>query len=191
MAGYWKAPRVLARMVAVRELTPNEFTLVNLLGESGADRGGLTTTLDYLAGALGVNERTIRRALRSLRARGFITYDDHPGAALFTVRTTAKLAALVSEPVSEPVSEVASDTTPAAEARNPASVQGRQGVRTSDSRARAETETETRELLLQEQQQQFSDESRLDGADDADPLEGSSPAPLPNEVDGYPSEVWE
>jgi hypothetical protein len=146
MAGYWKAPRALAGMLVAGELTPNEFALLNLLGESSADRrSGFTTTLGYLAAALAVSDRTIHRALRSLRARGFISYEDHSGAALFTVRTTTALAALVSEPVSEPVSEVASDTTTASDARKPPSVKRKRGVGTSDfSRARAETEIESK-----------------------------------------------
>jgi hypothetical protein len=148
MAGFWKAPRALGRMLAIRELTLNEWALVTLLGQSGADLpDGFTTTNGYLAAAIHVDERTVRRVLASLRSRGFVAYDGHRGAAPFTVRTTAELASL-ADPTSDRRTDrrtdrgtgrATSDTPAVADARKPASLKGRQGVATSDSsRARGD-----------------------------------------------------
>lgn len=93
MAGYWRAPRALARMLAERELTGSAYTLLHFVAESGADRPeGIATSIGALVDALGVSDATIRRSLKALRANGLIDYATHQGAAVFTVRTGRKLA---------------------------------------------------------------------------------------------------
>jgi DNA-binding transcriptional ArsR family regulator len=131
VAGFWKAPRALARLLAERELTPNAYTLLHVAAESGADRAdGITTTVGSLAAALGVSERTIYRALRLLRELRLLAYADHRGVAPFALRTVpATLLALEKvghtsdtplPPETEVLSEVGSDTRVEAPTRNPA-----------------------------------------------------------------------
>jgi DNA-binding MarR family transcriptional regulator len=112
VSGYWKAPRALVRLLTSRRVTPNEYMLLHFLAESGADRaGGVDTSNAFLADALNVSVKTIGRALRGLRARGLIEFDDHRGA-IFIVRTTAALAALEREPETpEGTREAAGDRT--------------------------------------------------------------------------------
>jgi Bacterial regulatory proteins, gntR family len=152
VAGYWKAPRVLARLLAERELPLNAYALLNFLAQSGADRpGGIATSNGALADALDVSDVTIRRALRRLRSLDLLDFDRHQGVAVFTVKTTATLAALEGEPRSllrSPESEVVTDVTSVTPAsppsRNSASAERSRGAATSvPSRVRAETETET------------------------------------------------
>jgi hypothetical protein len=160
MAGYWKAPRELVRLLAERKLTPNEYAILHFVGEAGNDQHGLATSIGFLAEVFGVQERTIRRALRGLRAHGLIAYDDHPGIAMFVVRISPKLEALTGVASDEPrtaprtaprtsetevVSDPTSDTPPPTNSRKPASAKGLQGVPTSDTpprKKRSETETE-------------------------------------------------
>jgi hypothetical protein len=163
VAGYWRAPRALAALVARRRLSASAYVLVNFVGQSGGDRrDGYTTSISFLARALSLNERTVRRALRSLRdEHGLIAYDDHAGAAIFVVRTTPALQVLATadaEATSDTTSDTGSDTGsdtdrradlghPAADGeRESASAEGnrRAQPRTlARTRARAETETET------------------------------------------------
>lgn len=98
MAGFWKAPRELARMRAEGRLTARAYELLHFLAESGADRpGGIVTSVGYLLDVLGGSDATLRRTLRKLRGLGLIDYDDHRGARAFAVSTTAVLAALADE----------------------------------------------------------------------------------------------
>jgi hypothetical protein len=147
---FWKAPRELAALLTTRVLSPSEFTLLVFLGVSGADREhGLATTNGYLATALDVNERTVRRGLRALRARGFIEYDDHQGIAGFAIRVLGPTSDIRPPSNVRSVSEVTSDTAAPATGLNRSSEAGLAAVTTSDtSRARAETETETENELL-------------------------------------------
>jgi hypothetical protein len=157
VAGFWRAPRALARMRAERELSLSAYALVHFLGESGADRpAGLVTTNAFLASALELSERTIRRALRRLREQGLVGFEDHAGVAPFRVRTSDMTRLLMSDPVSGPVSEVASDTTsdtPApSRGREPASPDGKPALAASDaSRAhtRARGDRDREKLLLE------------------------------------------
>jgi DNA-binding MarR family transcriptional regulator len=165
MAGYWKAPRALARLLAERRLTANAYLLLNFVAQSGADRPeGIATSIGFLADSLRWHERTVRRTLRALRADGLIAFEDHPGVAIFTVRTTLALDALASEPRTQPrteprtpgaevapevTSDTASDTPAPPSDRQPAPAAGNQAVATSDTsrtraRGRGETETETK-----------------------------------------------
>jgi hypothetical protein len=69
VAGFWKAPRELARMRAEGRLSLNAYAFLHFLGESGADRArGVVTSNGYLADSLGLSQRTIRRALLRLRS---------------------------------------------------------------------------------------------------------------------------
>jgi hypothetical protein len=127
---------------------------LHYLAESKADwPDGYVTSNRGLADLLGWHERTVRRTLRTLRAHRLISFEDHPGVAAFTIRTTAALAALEEEPRTAPrtlgvevVSEVASDTPGPTSPLNVPSVKGKLGGATSDSRAGAETETEKKPL---------------------------------------------
>jgi DNA-binding MarR family transcriptional regulator len=160
VAGFWKAPRALVQLLADRKLTPTAYAVLNVVGQAGADRPtGYTTTNRSLAALLAVNEKTIRRVLRSLRAGGFVEYDDHPGSERFTVRTTDALASLSDSAPREPRTRlghasdmprtfdgpIASDNPSSSNAGKPASLSENRGDGTSDTlaRARAETETET------------------------------------------------
>jgi hypothetical protein len=174
VAGFWKAPRALAHLLARRRLTPTGYALVNFVGQLGGDRpDGIVTTTGFLAGSLGVSERTVRRALHALRREGFLAFDDHRGSATFQVRTTPALQALASADVAA-TSDTRSDTgwdtgsdigrtrvghappdptsdTPSPVGdRNPASAEGKPGAATSDTSrahmpapARERAETET------------------------------------------------
>jgi hypothetical protein len=157
MAGFWKNPRALFWMLVNGNLSTSEWAVLSAVGQAGADRtDGVVATIELLARALRLNERTVRRALRSLRARGLVAYDDHPGSIAFVVRTTRELAALCeAEPRTQlghssdidppPVSEVASDMPASAAGRDPALTAGSAADATSDTRARArrqETETD-------------------------------------------------
>jgi DNA-binding MarR family transcriptional regulator len=143
VAGFWKAPRVLAGLLAERELTLSAYTLLHFLGESGADRGaGFVTSNSALADSLGLSDSTIRRGLRALRSRGLLAFSDHQGSAMFTVSTAAALAALEVEPRSalrspvrspetEVLTEVTSVTPAETNARKPAPAAGRPAAATS------------------------------------------------------------
>ena len=88
MAGFWKAPRELASMLARRELTATAYTLLHFVAESGADRAeGFVTTNAYLAEALEVSAKMIRRALLLLRTQRLVTFPEHERVALFTIST--------------------------------------------------------------------------------------------------------
>jgi hypothetical protein len=157
VSGFWKAPRELARLRTSRQLSPSEWFLLVFVGVSGADRdNGIETTNEFLADAIGVHEKTVRRALRVLRARGFITFDDHRGRAIFTVRTTPALAELEGQPrtrertrertsATPRMSEVTSDIPSTPVGRDAASEEGSSGLepRTRPCGKPAETETET------------------------------------------------
>jgi hypothetical protein len=149
MAGFWKAPRALARMLAQRWLTPSEYSLLNFVAQSGADRPeGFVTTNGLLATVLGVNEKTVRRGLRSLREKDLVDFDDHERIAAFTIRTADALRTLEGVSMSAPMSAGSADIHAQTEPRKPASQKGRQAVVAADiSRARAETETETENHL--------------------------------------------
>jgi hypothetical protein len=185
-AGFFKAPRELSRLLVDREITPNEWAVVSLLGQLGADRGWQTTSNTFLASTLDIGERTVRRVLRSLRAKNLVEYADHERVALFTVRLsadtlrsleTARADTLRSLETAEPA-----DTPAAALQRKAASAHGNHRGSSADSRARAETETEKERELPPERRRQFSAESRCDDVGDDDPLRGSSPTPLPAEI---------
>jgi DNA-binding transcriptional ArsR family regulator len=149
VAGYWQAPRALARMVAERELSLSAYALLNFIGQSGADRPeGFATTNEFLASALGVSDSTIRRALRALRDERLIEYVDHERVAVFTVRDGDRLRSLLRSPLRSPempaVTAEPAVTAATATGRDPASEEGSAAVTPADtSRARAETETET------------------------------------------------
>ena len=103
MAGFWKAPRELARLRGRGDLSARAYELLHFLGECGADRaGGIQVSDGYPIAVLGASKSTIRRAFRDLRALGLIEYESHPGVAAFEVRTTASLAALCEQPWSQP-----------------------------------------------------------------------------------------
>jgi hypothetical protein len=145
VAGFWKAPRVLARMRAERVLTASAYTLINFLGQSGADRPeGIVTTNGYLASTLEISDKSVRRSLHDLRDLGLIKYTDHAGVAPFRVRTSVTDWESMTDPVTEPVTDVTSVTPAELTLREPASAARKPAVTTSvTSRARAETETET------------------------------------------------
>jgi hypothetical protein len=197
VAGFWKAPRALAQLLARRRLTPTAYALVNFVAQLGGDRpDGIVTTTSFLAGSLGVSDRTIRRALKALRRDGFVDFDDHRGSATFTVRTTLALQALASADVratsdtgSDTGSDTSSDTgrtrpadgtsdTPApTNHRKPASAREKPAVATSDTsrahpRGRAETETETENHLTT-----FGGAAASDTGDDLVPRSRDDGAP--------------
>jgi hypothetical protein len=151
VAGFWKAPRALVRLLAERKLNPNAYVLLNFVAQSGADRpGGYATTIGVLARSLELNEKTVRRSLRTLRTRGLLAYDDHPGSAIFTVRTSEALAALCLEtaeprtplgqrsdtartPTSDTTSDTTSDSVASGEERESASIEAGRADSTSDT----------------------------------------------------------
>jgi hypothetical protein len=155
VAGFWKAPRELARMLTLGELTPTEFALLTLVHLSGADRpGGYATTNGTLADALDVTTKTVGRALRSLREKGLLDHPDHERVAGFAVTTTDALRTLCGhaadiDPPSNvrsvsPDSKIAADTDRGSEARKPASDKASRPVESADtSGAREGPETET------------------------------------------------
>ena len=168
--GFWMAPRELPRLLAGGKLTPNAYTLLNFLGQWGADLpDGAVVTNELLAHALKVNEKTVRRALQTLRRAGFIEFLDHPGRAVFEVRTTPALEALMGVRVKSTSGvrsgtgsdkprtrrdDSSSDTHTPAMARTPASSAGKQARGISDTsragtRGPSETETEREKLLLE------------------------------------------
>jgi hypothetical protein len=136
------APRALARMLAARELSPSAYALLHFVAEYGADwPEGFATTNGFLAGSLGISERTVRRGLQALRDDGLLDYEDHERVAVFTVRTADRLRTLLkpleSAPVSAPVSASAADTPSSTEAPEAASQAGMSAAPSGDSRARA------------------------------------------------------
>jgi hypothetical protein len=178
VAGFWQAPRALARMLSERELSLSAYALLHFVAESGADRPeGFATTNEFLASALGVNERTIRRGLRSLRRKGLIDYRDHERIAIFTVRTADGLRRLLRTPLRTPETpgvsaepaDSAADTHPSSNARKPAQEARSSGDRSADTRAGAgagaETDTDNETLsinrLLRSAARARPDEERL------------------------------
>jgi len=152
VSGYWKAPRALARLLTARKLTPNEWQLLIFVAVSGADRPeGFETTNAFLAGAIGVSDKTTRRALRTLRAQGFVTFGDHQGKGIFVVWTTPVLASLegplrsgLRSQTPLAVTEVTSDTPLELVPREPASANGSEPSQPRTPRAHArKTDTET------------------------------------------------
>jgi hypothetical protein len=143
-------------MVAVRDLTPNEFLLLVYVGLSGADKlpGGLATTNVALAEALGVHSKTIRRALVRLRDAGLIAFDEHERVAGFRVTTTDTLRTLCGHSADfEPPSNVrslsadeknAADTDQGSAAHKPASAKVKGAVISADTtEAEKAPDTET------------------------------------------------
>jgi DNA-binding transcriptional ArsR family regulator len=156
VAGYWQAPRALARILSERQLSLTAYALLHFIAESGADRPeGLATTNEFLASALGLNERTIRRGLRSLRRKGLVDYRDHERIAMFTVRTGDGLRTLLRTPLRTPEPPAVSaepadspaDTFHSTNARKLADEARSSGDPSADTRAgargRAETDTDT------------------------------------------------
>jgi hypothetical protein len=112
VAGFWKAPKQLARLRAEGRLTARAYELVHFLAESGADRPeGFATSVGWLIDALGGSDSTMRRTLRALRDFDLIAYEDHSGRAVFVVKTTSTLADLADGPRSQPRSKPASGLT--------------------------------------------------------------------------------
>ena len=147
MAGYWKAPRALATMLARRELTPSQYALLNFICQSGADRpGGYVTTNGLLASVLDVNEKTVRRALRDLRAKDLLAFDDHERVAAFAIRSADTLRTLegvsMSAPMSAPMS-AALRTHPPADDPPGGIVERETGAPPCGHGSGTETETET------------------------------------------------
>lgn len=146
-ARFWIAPKELVTMLARRELTVTEYTLLHVLAESDADRDdGFTTTTKHLAGVLGISDKTTRRALISLRDQGLIDYPDHERVALFTIRTTETLRSLVRSPGTAAVTAATADTPVPATGRKPASAEALPAVTTSVPRARARVEVDRDEV---------------------------------------------
>jgi Helix-turn-helix domain len=150
VAGFWKAPRVLGPLLTTRVLSPTEFTLLVFVAVSGADRvEGCATTNEYLASSLGVSDKTLRRALRRLRALGLIDYTDHERVAGFTVRTAVTLEEVLGSFETPSVTADASVTAAPATECNPAPHVGKPAVTAAVPRARAQqTETETENVHM-------------------------------------------
>jgi hypothetical protein len=148
VSGFWKAPRDLARMRAEGALSASAYELLHFIAESGADRPqGLQTSVGYLIDALGFSDTTARRALKRLRALDLISYENHSGVAVFTVRTTARLASLagVTETVTEPVTEVVTEVAGNASAGDRGSTSSKPARRTGSAAADGARVTEVAE----------------------------------------------
>jgi hypothetical protein len=148
--GFWKAPKALVHLLAERELTVSAYTLLHFVAESGADRpDGYTTTNEYLAVALEMSDKTVRRALVALREQGLVDYRDHERIPLFTIRTGETLRSLLRSPetpvvTAQMTAQVTADpaATPATPTtREPAPTKAQPAVTLAvPTRARAKTE---------------------------------------------------
>jgi DNA-binding transcriptional ArsR family regulator len=149
VAGYWRAPKALPRLVAEGELTWTGYALLHFIAESGADwPEGLVTSNGSLADATRLSDRTVRRRLRELREKHLVEYEDHERVATFTIHLGPRIQMLLRPPLGSPetpdVAAAPAATPLSSNQRKPASKEGKAATTAAaTSRARAKTKTKT------------------------------------------------